>query len=596
MNWYRIVDAPSIVLAINPGSILDNWSSYLSNLDRLLILVQNRCRTLKIHDYAFEFSEKLTYFLSNLEPPFRHMLEEPSRLGIENVYARYVELIDGSYATCLIAYELSDTGLEKLFQDSRPHEIIIALWDATQRLRMLHSMTRLYRKQLKHGTITSSGEILLEDLEKILDNIGKGSKLLRFLIIVILRAFSINELCENTRQLIAEYSTHGLALEQTPFIQDILYMLPEYFEERKMHRLLPELYSDSKSLRWTYPIASQDLVEPGGVLLGKNIITGGPVIVNPYEPFSGRTNWHIIITGITGAGKTFTASVITKRIVEQYDPWVFILDPMSNWTRFARELNWSRTRIVEFDVNTGAGLDPVKLIHEKILDPGTVVDFIIRTYGISEKYRGRLLHYVTTCRNYRELVHSIREHDLKLQLESMLADSCIYDGEFSIDLKRWHRYIFGLRNIVNDRLKAIIMTLLSLLIMNFIMKLPERKLLLIDEFHLVMNFGYASKLAELIVRMGRAAACSIILVTQSIIDFAKSPEGRVILENVSTKIFLRDTETAIDYLTSEGLKREDVERYILQAQRGQGILKTGIIRLPLQVVGTRKEIETFRTE
>ncbi len=596
MKWFRIVDAPSIILAVNPGSILDNWSSYLSNVDKLLILIQNRSTILNMYGFSFEFSSKNIYFLTSMEPPFKCILEEPSRLGIESIHHRYVQLVDGSYATCLIAYELSDTGLEKLFQDSRPHEIIVVFWDATQRLRMLHSITRLYRKQLKHGTITSSGEILLEDLEKVLDNVSRGGKLLRFLIIVISRAFSIQELQENARQIITEYATYGLSLEQTPFIQDILYNMPELFQERRTSRLLPELYSDSRSLRWTYPIASQDLVEPNGVLIGRNIITGGPVIINIYEPYSGRTNWHVIITGITGAGKTFTASVLTKRMVEQYDPWTFIIDPMSNWTRFACELDWSKTRIVEFDVDKGAGLDPIKLIHEKIIDPGTVVDFLIRTYGISEKYRGRLLHYVTSTHNYRELVHAVREHDLKLQIESLLADECVYSGELTIDLKKYHRYIFGLRNIVNDRLKAIIMTLLSLLIMNFIMKLSGRKLLLIDEFHLIMNFGYASKLAELIVRMGRAAACSIVLVTQSIIDFAKSSEGKVILENVSTKIFLRDTETAIDNLVQEGLKREDIEKYVLNAARGQGILKTGIIKIPIQVIGTLQETRIFRTE
>ncbi len=55
----------------------------------------------------------------------------------------------------------------------------------------------------------------------------------------------------------------------------------------------------------------------------------------------------------------------------------------------------------------------------------------------------------------------------------MLADECVYKGKLNIDLKEYHRYVFGLRNI------------------------------------------------------------------QSVLGFVKSLEGKVNLENVSTKIFLK---------------------------------------------------------
>ncbi|GEM_PF-6690109 len=595
MKWFRIVDASSIVLSTEPEVVLTSWGNYLANVSRLLVLVQNVETTVRWCRNKFVINDRRYYILTNTLPPFQVINEEPSRLLIEKTKPTYLVLSDGSFAKCLIAYQFQD--VEPGFVESRLwHEVMLTFVSASDEQSRLYSMFRHLTKQSVAGTITSHGEIMLENYKMVCEALSKGSRLLRFLIIFIVRAHSLEELKEKEKVLVNEMSSKGVFIEAPPLIQHKLYNMPEILKSSKLPIELPAMYSSSNYLSITYPVTSMELVEDEGVYFGKNIITESPVFINLYKPFHGRTNWHLAVTGVSGAGKTVSASVIIKRMDEAYKPWIFIIDPMSNWVRFAQQL-WDNYYIIDFSPSRmGCGLDPVKLARKGVLTFQDVVDFIINLYGIDSKWRGRLLYYASNANNYEDLIGKVFEHELKLYLESLRADNFIYDGELKLDVKRYRHFIFGLREIVNERVKALIMALLSLVIMSLIVKLPGKKLVFIDEFHLVTKYPGTQSLAELLVRMARAMECSIIIATQSIIDFTKTPTGKAILENVSSKFFLKDDPGAVEELKAQGLSEHDIDKYILKASRGCGVLRTGNVKVPVKIELTDEEYEIFRTE
>ncbi|MDE1816873.1 MAG: DUF87 domain-containing protein, partial [Thaumarchaeota archaeon] len=120
-----------------------------------------------------------------------------------------------------------------------------------------------------------------------------------------------------------------------------------------------KLYVELGSCDVFYPFVSSDMLEvPNGITIGINYNTGAPIIYN----YSMRANYNILILASSGAGKSVTAKLILKRLLEKYPTALaFIVDPEGEYEKIAKYLKIEPIRI------TGGeelGFDPFKMFDK----------------------------------------------------------------------------------------------------------------------------------------------------------------------------------------------------------------------------------------
>ena len=167
--------------------------NYLANVSKLLVPVQNVESIINFLGRKFVINDRRYYVSTDVTPPFSVIEEEPSRLFVEKVKPTYLVLSDGSFAKCLIAYDFQNVE-PGFIESSIWHEVLLMFVSASNEHSRLYSMFRHLKKQYGAGTITGSAESMLERFNDIAESLGKGSKLLRFLVTFIVRADSLNEL------------------------------------------------------------------------------------------------------------------------------------------------------------------------------------------------------------------------------------------------------------------------------------------------------------------------------------------------------------------------------------------------------------------
>ncbi len=135
-----------------------------------------------------------------------------------------------------------------------------------------------------------------------------------------------------------------------------------------------ELTFDLGSMSCLYSMVSADVLEvPNGLVLGINTDTGAPVIFD----FARRTNYNVAVIGTSGSGKSFTAKMMLRRLLDRHpDSLCFVIDPMGEYHDIAPSLGLDRIQIAGGGGGNGGGqlgLDPFKL-----LSPADAADILGR--------------------------------------------------------------------------------------------------------------------------------------------------------------------------------------------------------------------------
>lgn len=110
-----------------------------------------------------------------------------------------------------------------------------------------------------------------------------------------------------------------------------------------------------------YPFGMADMSHPGGVLIGTNKITGGPVFYNSFARAAGLTNPHVGIFAQSGAGKTAVLKVLSARSVVTGIP-VVVLDWEREYVEMARNLGG---HVVRLESGQASGINPLDLEEEE---------------------------------------------------------------------------------------------------------------------------------------------------------------------------------------------------------------------------------------
>src|SRR3977135_932424 len=108
------------------------------------------------------------------------------------------------------------------------------------------------------------------------------------------------------------------------------------------------LVLDTTALVPFFPWLEPDLQQPGGLAVGRNLATGAPVLVDPFDQRR-YANANIGVFGHSGAGKTYLLSALALGALGR-GVQVYVIDPEHEYGDLARNLGG-----VDVDLALGSG-------------------------------------------------------------------------------------------------------------------------------------------------------------------------------------------------------------------------------------------------
>lgn len=595
MKWFKLEGVSFTILSdIERDSVLKEWEALVSSVKSGVILARRRVEKFRYgkHDFIVDYTDfylglsdslktSIPYFRSvEVGPPPR-----PEVAGLAGV--KTLCLSDGSYARVLIAYRypstLPESFLYTLFSDVWEVALIFRSVSRPKALSLVESAVK--RKSAFASLVEAAHEV--EALRELGERVMRGSDLIEFYLLVVIRAPELrvlNEVEERVKTLLKGF---GVEVEAPP-IQRELY-------EFKLCGLLAcveKTYTDTASLKPLFFLVDEEMHDDGGVFLGFSG-SGSPVMLDLWS----KPNLNFVVLGVSGSGKSMSVKLYLKRLRERVEKVTYVgIDPESEYTRVARSFKASP---IEIDESQELGLDPIRLLQANYLDISQVSDLLSEVYAIPKKLQGVLRKELfvksDSVSNIEEFVANLRDPVLSKLLEGAVAppDIRVFRGA---PPKLSSNVVFGLKSLRSKRLKILVSALISTYAYNTLLtKTPGKSVFFVDEAWLFVETPSILGLFENLARRGRKQGVVFIYVTQRAEDLVRSPQEKTILEQSATALLMRQEPEGRD-ACKKIYKLSDAEAdYLTQAPVGSGILKAGRKRITIQVIPTPEELETFST-
>jgi hypothetical protein len=361
---------------------------------------------------------------------------------------------------------------------------------------------------------------------------------------------------------------------------------------------------DTSALVTFLPWLEPDLQQPGGLVVGRNVATGAPVLVDPFDDRR-YSNANIGVFGHSGAGKTYLLSALALGALGR-GVQVYVIDPEHEYGRLARHLGG-----VDVELALGSGhalnvldLRPSDSHDEAWLGPAAAdaVDLCATICGgLDESERALIESAVRAA--YGALDQPVLRD---------VADRLSGGSRIATILQRWvHGSLgqmfscptnvdldapivtFGMREL-RDEMVAPVHFLLAEALWTRIKSKDRRRMLVIDELGLLFEDQTIRRFVVSLARRIRKYDGSLVFATQNPGDLLSSDQGMVVATNPAVVFFgaQRPGEAA---KLQETFHLSGRQRAFLEtAHRGDFLLAAGAERLAVQVQAPPWQEDTMR--
>ena len=513
---------------------------------------------------------------------------EDTRLSITGETPDYIETTDGPVQCFLLKSlpkHLYYAWIESLFNyanDSGQQvcKEIITYIDPIERNRSLNIMDKK-RSMLVSQKGKHMSDLEMEHLKRIYDKLLENStSLFNIGIVVVVGGEDYKDLKSNIKVFNRNCKASSTMFTPISTKQGQIYY-GDYTKPR---------VTDLDFTAILYPLVSAELIEvPNGVLLGQNMASGGPVVYDIGK----RINGNVAIIGTSGSGKSFTAKLFVKRLLDRYNdpdnpPAVFIMDPMGEYIEH-KEYYGLDGMIITGDEEMG--LDPFKMMSKK--DACSILTSVTKTKENPAIYN-QFFENANKVNSLEELYEAV-DDDAKQYLKGLVKGpmAIAMKGESNIN----DNIIVAMNGADQDNMSDV---LILILVFSKIWKrlndLPKErlKIFVADEAWLMAKMPGASEKINSIVRMGRKMNIKFVYISQNIDDIseAKGAQSKLI-DNISTKIIMRLEPNVIGD-AQKVLNMSDYEKEMMMDFRpGQGLLFTDRQRVLVQFEASREETEVY---
>jgi conjugal transfer ATP-binding protein TraC len=369
-----------------------------------------------------------------------------------------------------------------------------------------------------------------------------------------------------------------------------------------------------------FPFISSELIDGSGVFFGINLQNAGFVILDRWR----YENPHMVILARSGSGKSYTAKLeVMRNLMMGTD--VLILDPENEYQSIAELYNGSfislslkaENNFNPFDLPTVLpNEEPIDVYKEHIADLISFCqlimgeklsseDLAILDQAINQTYAS---FNILPDRDFSKIERFPTLNDLEKILNGLVGGSKLASklypytqGNFSgfinkpttIELQK-RLIVFGFKDLP-EILRPIGMFVVLNYILNRVRREMKKRLVIIDEAWWIMRQEVGAEFLLNAVKRGRKYNLAITNITQDVEDFLNSPYGRPIITNSAIVFLMKQSSATIDLCGQVFALSEGEKQFLLQAERGQGIILAGQRKVPVYILPSYAEDQIIKT-
>ncbi len=540
-----------------------------------------------------EYSQYMVYFTSeqDLEGPLRQAGYSPVRLDrpfshrVKREYMDHVELEDGSRARMYNVYGLRHDLNERAWIVTLPvHETVtrITPMDPAKARGELTKIINVGRSRMNDPTVAADvGEAV--DLRTAIANDETG--MVEISVHAIQYGLNPGHLREECRMMERACRLQQLRLTTVRGLQ---------------RRLLDGwgarfIFERTGAALALFPFDSADLVEPGGVILGTNTITGTPVV---YD-YTRRVNSNVTFVGESGKGKSTTTKTYLDNFLARAPPetMVTIIDPHGEYAGLAERWDCAVRDLADRD---SMGLDPFRILEH----PSKAVGLLAECTGMGDAERSVAISMCDGAGSVSEMRERLEaseyQPDISRSAAAYLAQFTSGDisGIFAGDPAAPPRTIYTMRGEDKTRLNAMLVSMVMARAWRSMREAGPRvpKLFVIDEGWYVTSMEASGAILSDIARSGRKENVHLLFLTQEPDDLLGNSFGKSVLMNSDTVFLMGLKPTLADQLQAvlhlSDTDKRDVERLGL----GDAILRAGGNRIYMHCTPTKQQMAAFTTK
>ena len=461
-------------------------------------------------------------------------------------------------------------------------------------------------------------EVAYKNIEELRDLLVQAEeRMLKVSLYITLFANDKKDLDLKTKKLLKTFESSLISAKQVMFQQKEGFMstLPLGIDE-----INTSYHLNSSTASSFFPFISTDIVDEKGVFIGINLIDGGVVILDRFK----YENPHLLILARSGSGKSYTAKLEIMRSL-MMNMEVIVLDPENEYQSICDVYGGSFIPLsLRSDYNLNPfdlpslmeGENPYDIFKEHISNLIILIELLIGERLSSEELAlvDRALNQTYTAFNIlpekgwekTEIFPTL--NDFEKVLRSTVGGEKIADrlypyieGSFAGFLNKQTNVelenrlvVFGLKDLP-EVLRPLGMFLALTFIINKIKRQIKRRLLIIDEAWWIMKQPFGAEFLLNVIKRGRKYQLAVTNITQDVEDFLNSEYGKPIITNSAIIFLMKQSTATADLLRQIFYLSEGEKNFLIQAERGNGILIAGNKRVPLYVLASYAEDQIIKT-
>ena len=475
------------------------------------------------------------------------------------------------------------------------------------------------REREEQGKVRSPElETAYKHVEELRDLLVQAEeRMLKVSLYITLFANDKRELDLKTKKLLKTFESSLISAKQVMFQQKEGFMstLPLCLDE-----INTSYHLNSSTASSFFPFISTDIVDERGIFMGINLIDGGVVILDRFK----YENPHLLILARSGSGKSYTAKLEIMRSL-MMNMEVIVLDPENEYKSICDVYGGS---FIPLSLRADHNLNPFDLpsliedenpydvFKEHISNLIILIELLIGEKLSSEELAlvDRALNQTYTAfnilpeRGWEKVEIFPTLNDFEKVLRSTVGGEKIADrlypyteGSFvgflnkqtNVELDN-RLVVFGLKDLP-EILRPLGMFLALSFIINKIKRQIKRRLLIIDEAWWIMKQPFGAEFLLNIIKRGRKYQMAVTNITQDVEDFLNSEYGKPIITNSAIIFLMKQSTATADLLKQLFYLSEGEKNFLVQAERGNGILIAGNKRVPLYVLASYAEDQIIKT-
>ena len=363
---------------------------------------------------------------------------------------------------------------------------------------------------------------------------------------------------------------------------ELVFNTYSFGQEKAFRNLLPfdvdnvkeDRVIQSSAASLLMPFVTKSLYDPKGIFLGTNVYHNSVVFLNPFTP---RNN-NINIFGVSGAGKSVTSKILASRMF-MMGTQIIIVDPEGEYVKLAHQLGGE---VVQFSRENG--INPFfvygKTEDETLSHISTLKTFF-KFFIPEEVYNSASLDTVLItlykkCKkqNFDELLKLLAGNPMEEYLKVLYEGSLqgIFTSERKLQLDN-DFIVFDLSELKKDEKRAPAMYLLTSLLWNLVNTVGERKrMLFIDEAHMLLIEKEVAEFYRQLVKVARKRDLGVVSITQDVEDFLDNELGKAIITNSETKILLKQSYATLGLMDKIYPMTDEEKKNLGNMRKGEVVI------------------------